>query len=277
MKALTAGLIAIAVGLVVVALLGPLFTGAVDYHVTETLRNQMIGLDAVSLFLVAPLSLVAAVLVLRRHILGPALALGIGAYTAYMFVQYILGPDYRDLPGRNEVLFPLFLVLFSLGWIVGVWAWNELVPDRLPRSRRRELLLGRVVLPVLAFLAFFRYVPALADAMSSDPEDAGYLAGPTFFWAIAMLDLGVFLPATVAACYGLVTEAAWAQKALFTVVGWFALVGPAVASMAIAMYVNDDPNASGANAVFMVVLGLVFLLLGLFVFSPLARSQTVVR
>jgi hypothetical protein len=126
---------------------------------------------------------------------------------------------------------------------------------------------------VLAFLAFFRYVPALADWMSGSPEDLGYLAGPTFSWAIAMLDLGVFLPVTVAACVGLVRGAPWAHKALYTVVGWFALVGPAVAAMAITMYVNDDPNASGANVAFMTALGLVFALFALFFFRPLLRAR----
>ena len=49
------GLMAIGVGLATVAVLGPLAAGVVDYHVTETLRNQTIGLDAVSLLVVAPL------------------------------------------------------------------------------------------------------------------------------------------------------------------------------------------------------------------------------
>jgi hypothetical protein len=87
-----------------------------------------------------------------------------------------------------------------------------------------------------------------------------------------MLDLGVFLPATVVTCVGLVRGAAWAQKALFAVVGWFGLVGPAVAAMAITMYVNDDPNASGGNAAFMSLLGLTFLALAVFVYAPLVRG-----
>src|SRR3954452_202774 len=87
---LALGLLVIAAGLAAVALLGPLATGIIDYRVTETLRNQTIGLDAVSLFLVAPLALAAAALVLRGRLLGFAIALGVGAYTSYMFVQYIL-------------------------------------------------------------------------------------------------------------------------------------------------------------------------------------------
>jgi hypothetical protein len=266
---LGSGLIAVGLGLAVVSLLGPFGTGVIDYHVTETLQNQTIGLDAVSLLVVAPLAIVTALLVWRGHVAGLPLALGMGAYTSYMFVQYILGPEYERLPGNNELLFPLYLVLFALGWIVGLVAWNALEADRLPGSPRRDRVLGRVVLPVFAFLAFFRYIPALADWMTSEPKDAGYLAGPTFSWAIAMLDLGVFLPATVAACVGLVRGAPWAHKALYLVIGWFGLVGPAVSAMAIVMYVNGDPNASGGNVVFMTALGLVFAVLALVLYQPM--------
>lgn len=269
---LAVGLLGIGLGLTAVALLGPLASGLVDYRVTETLRNQAIGLDAVSLFVVAPLALLATALVLRGHVLGLALALGIGAYTSYMALQYVLGPDYGRLPGNNERLFLVLLLLFATGWMVALASWHTIDVERIPRSRRRDRWLGLVVLPVLGFLAFFRYVPALADAMSSTPQEAGYLAGPSFFWAIALLDLGLFLPLTVAACIGLVRETPWAPKALYTVAGWFGLVGPAVGAMAIAMYANDDPNASGGSAVFMTALALAFAALAVFLYSPLIRS-----
>ena len=100
----------LAAGLAAVALLGPLTGGPIEYHVGETLRNQTIGLDAASLFVVAPLALAAALLAFRGHVAGPAIALGVGAYTAYMFVQYIVGPEYLARPGNNELLFPLSLI-----------------------------------------------------------------------------------------------------------------------------------------------------------------------
>jgi hypothetical protein len=268
-QGLALGLVAISLGLAAVALLGPFVTGVIDYHVTETLRNQTIGLDAVSLLVVAPLSLLAALLILRWHVAGPAIALGIGAYTSYMLVQYIVGPEYERLPGNNELLFPLYLVLFALGWLVALGAWHSFEVTRLLRSGRRDRLIGRFILPALAFVAFVRYLPALADSMSATPEERGYLAGPTFFWTIAMLDLGVFLPATIAACLGVSRGAVWGYKALYTVVGWFGLVGPAVAAMAVAMYVNDDPNSSGAGTAFMIVLGLLFAALALYLYRLL--------
>jgi hypothetical protein len=53
--ALAAGLFALAAGLAVVAVLGPLVTGVIDHHVGESLRNLTIGLDALSLVGVAPI------------------------------------------------------------------------------------------------------------------------------------------------------------------------------------------------------------------------------
>ena len=134
-------LIALGLGLAVNSLLGPFVADAFEFHVTETLLNQMIGLDAVSLLVVAPLALIAGLLVRRGHVAGPALAIGIGAYTAYMLVQYILGPDYLRLPGDSQALFPLYLALFVLGWAVALAAPRAADrPDRAPTARRPRLL-----------------------------------------------------------------------------------------------------------------------------------------
>jgi len=267
---LGAGLAAIGGGLVTVAVLGPLGTEAIDYRVTETLRNQTIGLDLVSLVLVAPLALFAAALVFRGHVAGLVLSPAIGGYTSYMFLQYILGPGYTSLPGNNERLFPLCLFLFTAGWMVALGAWRATATRELPGAGRRHRGVG-LVLAVLGFVTFVRYVPALADWMSANPADDVYLAGPGFAWTIATLDLGVFLPATVAACIGLFRGELWAQKLTYAVVGWYGLVGVAVAAMAITMDVNDDPNASGGNTVLMVTLGVAFALLAFAVYRPLAR------
>jgi len=263
--------ILLGVGLAVNALLGPLLADVIDYRVTETLLNQTLGLEAVSLAVVAPLAIVGGLLILRGHRAGAPLVVAVGAFTAYMFVQYVLGPDYLRLAGNNELYFPLYLALFALGWIVALRGWWAL-DGELPGSRRRDRLIGGIVLPLLAFAAFIRYLPALGDAMSDAPGDAGYLGGPTFFWAIALMDLGIFLPATIATCTGLLRGAPWARKMLYALLGWFALVGPAVAGMAVAMYVNDDPAASGGSTVFVTLLGGLFAVLAAFLYRPLFRK-----
>jgi hypothetical protein len=271
-RRLAAGLVSIGAGLAAVSAVGPFVSGLIDYRVTETLRNQTIGLDATSLLVVAPLSVLAAALVLRRQVAGLTLAVSIGAYTSYMFLQYILGPDYASLPGNNERAFPLYLFLFAAGWLVALAAWRALPADRLHGTRRRDRMIA-AVLGVLGLVTFVRYLPALADWTSTSPDDEVYLAGPGFSWAIAMLDLGVVLPATVAACFGLVRGTPWARKLAYAVGGWFGLVGPAVAAMAITMYVNDDPNVSGGNTVFMSALGLAFAALAVWLYRSLLSAR----
>jgi hypothetical protein len=64
----------------------------------------------------------------------------------------------------------------------------------------------------------------------------------------------------------------WAPKALLGVAGWFGLVGPAVAAMAVAMRSGGDPGASVGAAASMTVLGLAFAALAVWEFRPLARA-----
>jgi len=271
---LGAGLFLLGGGLALLSALGPLLLGVIDYRVTATYRNETIGLDAVSLALVAPAAIAVGILSLRRHASAPVLALGPAAYSAYMLVQYVLGPQYLRLPGNNERFFLLYLALFVLAGAIGVHAWNSIDLERLPTpNARRARLLGRFMLPLVAVAVFARYIPALLDATSRTPTAADYAAGPTFFWTIALLDLGIGLPTLVAACVGLLRGRAWASKALWLVVGWLALVGPAVAGMATAMYINDDPNASLSLLALMGSLAIGLVALAVFVYKPLLTAR----
>ncbi|MDD9205726.1 hypothetical protein PU560_04495 [Georgenia sp. 10Sc9-8] len=63
------------------------------YPFTETVLNETLGLEAVTLVLVAPLAVVTGAMTLRGHRAGPLLALGPAAYAAYMLVQYVVGPQ----------------------------------------------------------------------------------------------------------------------------------------------------------------------------------------
>jgi hypothetical protein len=107
--------------------------------------------------------------------------------------------------------------------------------------------------------------------MSAKPTAEDYLAGPTFGWTIAVLDLGLALPASVAVCIGVRRGARWAQKGLYAIVAWYALV--AVAAMAISMYVRDDSTMSAAQMAFMSVLGAALVGLFMLLHAPLLRRS----
>jgi hypothetical protein len=258
-------LIALGVGLITNSLLGPLVADAIRYPLSESVLNQTIGLEAVSLLLVAPLCILAGVLAIRGHTAGPLVAFGPAAYTAYMFLQYVVGPEYRYYSG----VLPLHLVLFALGGGIAVAAWTVVDRQRLPkRTRRSERRYGVLLLALAAFIVS-RYLPALFAALRGDALPAEFRDDVSMYWSIFLLDLGIVVPATIAAAPALIRGTDWGRKALYAVIGWFALVPPSVGAMAIAMVAKDDPNASAGQAVVLTVVAVLFALLAVRLYRPL--------
>lgn len=247
-------LIALGVGLVANSLLGPFIADAIQYPFSESVLNQMIGLEAFSLVLVAPLCIFAGVLAVRRHPAAPLVAFGPAAYTTYMFLQYVVGPEYRYYPG----VLPLHLALFVLGTGIAVAAWTSAHRELLPRMTRRSDRRYGVLLLVLAAFIVSRYLPALFAALRGDPLTAEFRDDVSMYWTIFLLDLGIVVPATIAAAVALIRGTDWAGKALYAVFGWFALVPPSVAAMSIVMVANDDPNASAGQAIVFTIVAVVF-------------------
>ena len=225
-RTLERALLALAAGLVANTLLGPLAFDLVDYGLSESLRNQAIGLEAVSFLLVAPVCIAAAGFVRAARPAGAVLALAPATYTAYMAVQYVVGPGYLRYP----TVLALHLGLFVVGGIVAVRAWASIEPGHLPpmtASRRRQR-------------------------------------------AAVLVGLGVFVvPAAIATAIVLRRGTPTAAKAMYGLVGWFALVPPSVAAMAITMVVNDDPHASVGSTVLFGAAAVAFAVYAVRLFRPL--------
>jgi hypothetical protein len=94
-------LVVLALGGAAASLLGPLGFDLMHYRTSATTQNQLLGSDAAALFVVGPLTLATAVLVARRHPVGPLLALGVGVYALYTYTQIIIGQEYLRLPRRR--------------------------------------------------------------------------------------------------------------------------------------------------------------------------------
>jgi hypothetical protein len=109
----TAGLFTLGFGAALVAVLGPLVTEAIRYHVSDGAANQVLDGDIAGLVLVAPMSLLAGVLVWRGHGAGPILALGPAFYALYMYMQLALGGDFFRYEGNSELYFPVFPLLID--------------------------------------------------------------------------------------------------------------------------------------------------------------------
>lgn len=259
------GLVVLGAALALNTALGPLGTEVIAYPITGTLLNQTIGLEAVTISLVVPLALAAGLLALRGHEAAPLLGFGPSAYTAYMFVQYILGPEYRQYTGT--VLFHTVILTLSGALTGGAWvlATRQSMP---PVTSRRRRVAGTILLVLGAFI-LSRYLPVIMDG-ELPPE---FAQARTFFWSIFMLDLGAVVPATLVAGVALLRDVRLAHQAWYALMGWYALVPPSVAAMSLSMVVNDDPHAAPGQALMFGAVGLVVAGLATWTFRPLLRAR----
>ncbi len=203
---------------------------------------------------------------------GPLLAIGPTSYSTYMFIQYVLGPEYE----RYSLTVLLHLALVALSGGLAFWAWalsaGRPVPARSARTRR---LHGWLLVGFAAFV-LLRYVGVLTGAVAGAALEAEFAADVTFFWSILLLDLGVVVPVTLVVGVALLRGSATAARAVYGVVGWFALAPPSVAPpsvamMALVMLVRDDANASVGSVALLGAASVVFGAVAVAVFRPLWR------
>ena len=164
-------LIALGVGSGGVSLLGPLVGGVIEYHASDGAINQIIGGDVAALVLVAPVSILAGILILRRHSNGALLGLGPAIYAPYMYTQLALGNDPGRYAGNSEQFFLLYLEHVVLGLVILTRTWRLLHrPPVTEVSRGSDRGLAIFLLTVAGFLTFGLHLPGIVDAMTNAPS-----------------------------------------------------------------------------------------------------------
>lgn len=270
---LGAGLIVLGAGVAGCAILGPLVLDVIAYRTSPTALNQIIGADAVALFLVAPVSVAVGVLVLIGRPGAALLGLAPAGFAAYTYTQLAVGNEYGEVPGNVERFFPLLSGVFVLAVAVAVVAWEESSADRLPpMSPRVGRVAGLVLLGIAAFVVLGLHVPTYLDAVSGDPSNIGFLTSPTAFWLVKFMDLGIITPIALVVGTGMLRGSPWARRPMYALVGGYALLGASVAAMALTMYVSDDPDASLGMVGASTAAALGVLALAAYLYRPLLRQ-----
>ncbi len=262
-------LFALATVLLANTVLGPLGSGAIRYPISGSLLNQVIGLEVVTVGLVVPIAAVAGVLALRGHRAAALLGFGPASYSAYMFLQYVVGPEYSTY---TAVAF-FHTAIFTLACGTAAWAWVLGSRQPLPHLTARRRWVSGVTLILLATFVMTRYIGAITGSITGGTLPAEFLDARTFYWSIFLLDLGLVVPATIAAGCGLIRGAHAAHTALYALMTWYALVPPSVAAMSAAMVVNGDPNASSGQTILLVVVTFVFAAIAAWIYLPLMRQE----
>lgn len=266
-------LLALALGMATASLAGPVGLGLMQYRTSSTTLNQLLGADAATLLLIAPLALLAAVLVARGHRAGPLLGSGIGVFALYTYAQVVIGQEYLRLPGNVEYWFPLLLTVFVLAEAATVLSWLAVRRDLPPLPLRLERTAAIALLLVTAFLVLGLHLPSLLIAWQDPAALTEYASSPTPFWTVKLMDLGIIVPVAIATGIGLLTGAQWARRIVYPLLTGYACLAVSVAAMAVVMNVNADPDASPGLAAGFLVFALVFVVLAVALYRPLFRGD----
>lgn len=261
-RSLGLGLVAVGLASAALALLGPLVGDVLRYHVSSGATSQVMGGDVAGLFLVAPVSITAGVLVLRGRLLGVALGMGPAAYGLYTWFQLATTGDPGRYPGTASSFFPLLEIFFVLAAWVLARCWQELGRARpLPvASGGADRVTGIFLMVVAAFLVLGLHLPGLIAVVQGEPT-AELFADPGVFWVVKAMDLGLVVPLMLVAGVTLLRHPGRDGLLRYAVTGWSTMLGAAVAGMAVVMTVQGDPGGSvamtAAFSTFAVVAGAV--------------------
>ena len=265
-------LIMLGFGVALIAILGPLILDLIHYHLSDDVLGQVVGGDAVALFLIAPVSIGIGVLALRRHRAAPLLALGPALFAAYIYFQMSMS-DPALHSGNSENFFFLHVGLVVLAGLIAVGAWQRIDPTALPTiPRRMRLGYGWLTLAMAAFLVLGLHLPGLIGVWTGNPPPS-VADAPTAFWLVKVMDFSIVLPALLGTAIGALRDKPWAGRALYASVTWFALLGSSVAGMAVVMQVRDDPEASLANVLVMSAASLLWIGLATVLYRPMFKRR----
>jgi hypothetical protein len=266
-------LVLLGLGVAASALLGPLVLDVLHYHASPGAIDHVRGGDVAALLLVAPTALLAGILTLRGRMSGLVLGMGPTIFTAYIYPQLAVGGEFLRYEGNSEQFFLLNLGLFVLGLLGAVGCWASVDVDQLPRTSRRfdKFLIGFLTVAAL-FLVVGLHLPGLLAIWAGSPTEE-YLADPALFWIVKLMDLGIIVPVMVGVAVGLARSWPWADKAKYAAVGWFALLGSAVAGMAITMQLTAAPGASIGLVVGFGLIALAGLALAWALYRPLLTTS----
>ena len=266
-------LVLLGVGIAGNAVLGPLGVGVIKLHISASMENQLLGGEFGSLFVVAPVALLAAILWWRSHPTAPVLALGVALYSLYTYPQFVLGPEYARYSGNNEYFFPLYLTLVLLALGITIIAWGWLGKVNLPQPPRGLSNVFAAVLILVSVVFSFAWISSIAAVLGRTPLVGEYQQDQTLFWMIRLLDLGFVIPAAVLTAVGLMRRAPWSRRLAYAFVGMQTLLMTAVACMAATMSIRNDPGASSVLVETTILLAIVLAAICLRLLRLLARDK----
>jgi hypothetical protein len=251
-------LLSVMTGLVLIylAIQGPLFLGSISYKTAEVINNQLIGQDAVNLFLLSPILIIGGIALLLRKAYAKYLLIATPLFLIYYALSYTIGWEWSspDYTGNSERLMFLFLFVLVAALMILLYSLSVFPKNVAARFKKGGLAVYSVLFSLFLLLFAGMWIKEVQEVISTGTA-RGYDIAPTAFWLVRVFDLGFSIPLGLVSVYLLWARPDKAYAVICLFYGFFFTQIVAVNAMGWMMFLKKDPT---------------FLMRDLLVFSVLA-------
>lgn len=243
--------------LVLIAFLGPIGQGIIQYRTSQSGIWQITGQDLANLVLIAPILLIGGILCLARRAGSKYLLVLTPITLMYTGLSIGIGQEWSNpaYSGNVEDYWWLFGILLVGGLILLLGSLSMFTEADTPYFKPKGLRIYVVLMTVFFLLFAAMWISQIQQVISTgDLPDGSYRAAPTAFWTIRYLDLGISIPLGFLALFLMLSKPKKAYSLLLLFFGFFITLGTAVDMMAIIQFLNGDTEAAKGGLVIFPIL-----------------------
>ncbi len=233
--------------LILIAFLGPIGQGIIQYRTSQSGLWQIAGQDLANLVLIAPILLIGGVLCLARRAGSKYLLILTPITLMYTGLSIGIGQEWSNsaYSGNVEDYWWLFGTLIIGGLILLLGSLSMFTEADAPYFKPGGLRIYVGLMTVFFLLFAVMWISQIQQVTNTgDLTDGSYKAAPTAFWTIRYLDLGISIPLGFLALFLMLSKPKKAYSILLLFFGFFITIGTAVDMMAIVQVLNGDMEAA---------------------------------
>jgi len=233
--------------LILIAFLGPIGQGIIQYRTSQSGIWQITGQDLANLVLIAPILLIGGFLCLARRAGSKYLLILTPITLMYTGLSIGIGQEWSNsaYSGNVEDYWWIFGTLIIGGLILLLGSLSMFTEADAPDFKPGSLRIYVGLMTVFFLLFAVMWISQIQQVTNTgDLIDGSYKAAPTAFWTIRYLDLGISIPLGFLALFLMLSKPKKAYSILLLFFGFFITIGTAVDMMAIVQVLNGDMEAA---------------------------------
>ncbi len=237
------------------AIQGPLYLNYIHYKTHQIVINQLLGQDAVNLYLLSPMLVLGGYLLLRKKLIAKYLLIMTPLFLFYYALSYAIGWEWmaKEYTGNSEQYFFHFLGVLISALIIMMYTLHIFPKNVKTTFKKTGLTVYTVIYSVFLILFAMMWMKEVLNVIETGTSRA-YEIAPAAFWLVRTIDLGFCIPLGLISIYLLWVRPEKAYPVQYLFYGFFITQLTAVLGMALVMFINHDPTFEVTSSVVFIIL-----------------------